>query len=318
MYSKQIIIAAFCVATILSAAFCGDDDSEGLVILAKVGDAEITASQVDKLIKQGGRKYPGAQAGQRLQKLHELIYRELMHTYLDKQKVQLDQEEMDKAKDKLTTIAAAEGKTVEEILQLMGMTMEQLPDTIRGQKFFSEQVSEKKLKKLIADHPNYFNGTKATARHILLKCDQTASTEKQNEVIAKLEKIKADIKSGKTTFEEAAKKYSVCPSGKSKGGDLGEFEFFRMVIPFSAVAYDQKIGTISSPVRTQFGFHLIKTTAVDPGNDKTDTKRNMGFAQKVIQSRISNEIFDQALTTCKIVIYEQKKVEKAEKKGDGK
>ncbi len=72
--------------------------------------------------------------------------------------------------------------------------------------------------------------------------------------------IKKDIESGKITFEEAAEKYSLCPSGQ-KGGDLGYFNRKQMVQQFADTAFDLKVGEISDPVGTQFGWHIIKTTA---------------------------------------------------------
>ena len=73
-------------------------------------------------------------------------------------------------------------------------------------------------------------------------------------------KIKKDIESGNITFEEAAQKYSLCPSGQ-KGGDLGYFNRKQMVQQFADTAFDLKVGEISDPVGTQFGWHIIKTTA---------------------------------------------------------
>ncbi len=72
--------------------------------------------------------------------------------------------------------------------------------------------------------------------------------------------IKKDIESGNITFEEAAEKYSLCPSGQ-KGGDLGYFNRKQMVQQFADTAFDLKVGEISDPVGTQFGWHIIKTTA---------------------------------------------------------
>lgn len=72
--------------------------------------------------------------------------------------------------------------------------------------------------------------------------------------------IKNDIKSGKITFEDAAKQYSLCPSGQN-GGDLGFFNRKQMVQQFADAAFDLKIGEISEPVGTKFGWHIIKTTA---------------------------------------------------------
>ena len=72
--------------------------------------------------------------------------------------------------------------------------------------------------------------------------------------------IKKDIQSGNITFEDAARQYSLCPSGQ-KGGDLGFFNRRQMVQQFSDAAFDLKVGEISDPVGTQFGWHIIKTTA---------------------------------------------------------
>ena len=85
----------------------------------------------------------------------------------------------------------------------------------------------------------------AAALHILLK------TEKQaNEILAMLNKGKP--------FAVLAKKYSTCPSGK-KGGDLGEFRRGQMIKQFDDVVFKKPILTVHGPVKTKFGYHLIKT-----------------------------------------------------------
>ena len=72
-------------------------------------------------------------------------------------------------------------------------------------------------------------------------------------------RIKSDIENGKITFEDAAKKYSLCPSGQN-GGDLGYFGRKVMVKDFEDASFSLPIGKISAPVKTQFGYHLIKVT----------------------------------------------------------
>ena len=59
------------------------------------------------------------------------------------------------------------------------------------------------------------------------------------------------------SFEEYAREYSLCPSGQ-KGGDLGYFSRGQMVQPFEDEAFELPVGTVSTPVGTQFGWHLIK------------------------------------------------------------
>ena len=60
-------------------------------------------------------------------------------------------------------------------------------------------------------------------------------------------------------FEEAAAQYSSCPS-KQAGGDLGQFGRGQMVPEFEEAVFAMEIGEISEPVKTQFGYHLIKLT----------------------------------------------------------
>lgn len=75
---------------------------------------------------------------------------------------------------------------------------------------------------------------------------------------AEADSIKSQIDNG-TSFEAMAKKYSKCPSGEN-GGDLGYFQRGQMVKEFEFAAFDLPVGKVSEPVRTEFGWHLIKVT----------------------------------------------------------
>ena len=61
------------------------------------------------------------------------------------------------------------------------------------------------------------------------------------------------------SFESLAKAYAQCPSGK-RGGDLGYFGRGRMVKEFEDAAFSMEVGQVSRPIKTQFGYHLIKVT----------------------------------------------------------
>lgn len=110
-------------------------------------------------------------------------------------------------------------------------------------------VSEEDMKAYYEEHKdNYTKGEGVTASHILVM-----EEDKCNEILAA-------IKAGEKSFEDAAKEFSTCPSS-SKGGDLGEFSRGQMVKEFEDAAFNAEIGEIVGPVQTQFGYHIIKTTA---------------------------------------------------------
>lgn len=89
--------------------------------------------------------------------------------------------------------------------------------------------------------------TEVKASHILVKTEAEANN------------LYSEITSGKSSFADMAKEYSLCPSGYS-GGDLGYFGRGMMVKPFEDAAFDMGVGEISKPVQTQFGWHLIQLT----------------------------------------------------------
>lgn len=70
--------------------------------------------------------------------------------------------------------------------------------------------------------------------------------------------IKRELEDG-ADFAELAKKKSQGPSAKN-GGDLGFFGRNQMVKPFERAAFDLDVGKVSDPVKTQFGWHVIKKT----------------------------------------------------------
>ena len=86
--------------------------------------------------------------------------------------------------------------------------------------------------------------TQVRASHILVKTEQEANVALY------------DISHGHS-FEDVAKEKSLCPS-KKEGGDLGWFTRGQMVKEFEIAAFNLKKGELSKPVKTQFGWHIIK------------------------------------------------------------
>lgn len=96
------------------------------------------------------------------------------------------------------------------------------------------------------EHKDMFKkGAQAKAKHIL-----TATEEEALKILEELQKEEK-------TFEEAAKAYSTCPSG-ARGGDLGTFGRGQMVKEFDETVFTAEVGRILGPVKTDFGYHLIR------------------------------------------------------------
>ncbi|NLE37716.1 MAG: peptidylprolyl isomerase [Pirellulaceae bacterium] len=85
---------------------------------------------------------------------------------------------------------------------------------------------------------------RARARHILVETEEACL------------QLKSQIEAG-ADFGEIAAKHSKCPSGR-QGGDLGEFGQGQMVPEFDKVVFNDEVGKVHGPVRTQFGYHLLE------------------------------------------------------------
>lgn len=104
------------------------------------------------------------------------------------------------------------------------------------------------------------------ARHILVKVAQDAAPEEVEKAQHEIDAVLAKVKAG-GDFAELAKEFSQGPSN-SMGGDLGWFGRGSMVKPFEEAAFALEPGAVSEPVRTQFGFHIIKNEEYQPAHTK--------------------------------------------------
>ncbi|MFK8249971.1 peptidylprolyl isomerase [Ancylobacter terrae] len=95
------------------------------------------------------------------------------------------------------------------------------------------------------------------ARHILIRVEDAGNEKASAEAKKKIEDVIARVKKGED-FATVAKQVTEDPSGKQDGGDLGFFTKDQMVPEFANVAFAMKPGEVSEPVKTQFGWHVIK------------------------------------------------------------
>lgn len=106
------------------------------------------------------------------------------------------------------------------------------------------------------------------ARHILIKTEADASETDTSAAKKKIDELHKKVTDEKSDFAAVAKESSQCPSA-AEGGDLGFFAKSQMVPPFADAAFSMKPGEISEPVKTQFGYHIIKVEDTTPA-EKAD------------------------------------------------
>jgi parvulin-like peptidyl-prolyl isomerase len=141
------------------------------------------------------------------------------------------------------------------------------------------KVSEKDLKGYYNKNKEEFNEKESVhARHILVKTEDEAKSIK-----SELGSLKGDTL--KSKFVELAKAKSTGPSGP-KGGDLGYFAQGQMVPEFNDKVFSMKVGTVSEPVKTQFGYHLIYLE-----DKKAKKTRAFADVKPFIEQRLKMEKF---------------------------
>jgi len=162
----------------------------------------------------------------------------------------------------------------EEFINVLNVMKKSMLQQYGLSKFLNQvTVSEEEIEEYYEKNKNLFKSAEMVkASHILVDTE-----EKANEILE-------DITDG-LSFAEAAEKYSSCPS-KSAGGDLGQFGRGQMVKEFEDAAFSMQKGEISEPIKTQFGYHIIKLTDHMPACDssledvKEDIRKNCIIAKQ--------------------------------------
>ena len=245
------IFAAFIL--VLSFSFCAyGADSEK--VLARVGSEDITESEVLEFIQPFGQQAVmlyGTEQGRKMI-LDDVI---AMRLYaLDAEDSKLDQ-------------------TPEFQAQLLNAKRAMLAQAAMQKAVEGLKISDEEAKKFYDSNTAMFKQPERVhARHILVSGDE------------ELAKVQSELKAGKS-FDVVAKEYSRDPGSAANGGDLGEFPRGMMVPEFEKAAFELKNpGDVSEPVKTQFGWHIIKLEERIP-------ESVMPFEQ--VKDRLTNELKDQ-------------------------
>lgn len=197
-------------------------------VLANVGNLSVRAVEVDEMVEayaQQGKNYDTPQGRDAI--LEQIINKKLLILDAKKNLVEHNAQfktELEKVKEEMLA-----NFSVQKVIENVSVTEEE------AKKYFDENKEQFKKPEMVS------------ASHILVDGE-----EKANE-------IKAEIESGKTSFEDAARNESTCPSSQN-GGALGEFSRGQMVPEFDEAVFSMEVGELRGPVKTQFGYHLIKLT----------------------------------------------------------
>lgn len=252
---------------------------EGTVILpmtangpvAKVGEHQIAAelfnTEVQRLARIAPQLPPAALAQFKQQTLDRLIDQHLVEKAIEAEKIAADPAEVDTELADFYKSVGGQAEA-EQFFQKTGVTLEELKSDL-GRAVKLKKLLRKKYNINVDDaaaeafyKENIQRFTKpeeVQASHILFKVENDAAEDVVKAQEAKAKKILALAKKKDADFAALATEHSEGPTAP-RGGDLGYFSRERMVPAFSEAAFAAKVNDVIGPVRTEFGFHVIKVT----------------------------------------------------------
>ena len=222
-------------------------------VLATVGTKTITEADVDAFIMQLGQRGQAYQNPQgRAMVLEQLINKALLVLDATRNLYERDAEfkaELARVKEDLLANYAVE-KAIRDVRV----------NDADVEAYYNENKAQ------------FVQGATVNASHILVD-----SEEKAVEILAK-------INAGEMTFEDAAKEFSTCPSGK-EGGNLGDFGRGQMVPEFDEACFTMEVGQTAGPVKTQFGYHLIRLNSKGEETEMPFDAVKVQLKEKLMQDK---------------------------------
>jgi parvulin-like peptidyl-prolyl isomerase len=283
---KRIIMATVLLGLLGLAVFagaCGGGTSVPTGAIAVVGDQTVTQQQFDEIWAQAKAQYAATKGAPAFPKEGTAEYNQLKASITNylvqnaliaqeaaKMSVSVSAKDMAARIKQITQQVGGQTK-LDKLLKQQGVTMDQLKTQLKAQMLQEAvkakvdakvTVSDAQAKKYYEDPANksqFVVADQVTARHVLVKTK------------AEAEKVKALLEANNTDagWKKIAAQYSIDPGSKGSGGNLGSCDKSRMVKPFADAAFALKANTISDPVKTQYGWHIIEVTGKTPGKNQT-------------------------------------------------
>lgn len=240
--------------------------------VASVDGDKITKDQLyEVLMSQGGTDV-----------LDSMIEQKVINKEAEKKSVTISEKELDKELDALITSYGGED-TFNQALEANGIkeseVKKDLETNLKAKKLVEDtiDISEDEMKSYFDENKDSFDQPEQVkASHILVKDEKTA-----NEVKKKL--------SDGEKFAELAKEYSTDTASKEDGGDLGYFSKEDMVQEFSDAAFDLNVNEISEPVKTEYGYHVIKVIDKKAAQDANYENSKEEIKQLLLENKFQSE-----------------------------
>jgi len=271
---RKLLLRAILVMIIVTPVYAGSD-----VILAKIGDRQITMQDFDRMIKV----YDAEK--QKLLDQNPQYKGIILQRFV--QAIVLSNAAREKGFDKRS-----------DIKEQMEIAMNDFLATEYLKKEVVEKidVTDEDMKLYYKTHGDEF-GTPETvrARHIFFKAAKSMADEDKKKMKEKAEDVLKRIKSGED-FAKLAAEFSDDSGSKAKGGDLGFFPKGKMVPEFEKVAFSLKAGEVSDVIQSPYGYHIIKVedrkeAAVEPFDkvkDKVKEKVLAEFRKAKVEEFVNN------------------------------
>jgi len=261
----KIFVKSLVAAALISA-------SASAAVLATVNGNTITSEEVNAVLMEGTQGRFNSLPKEKQDELQKrvvdgLIMQELVYEAAQKEGVLTSPEYKKEYED---VVARIQKQLAAKVWQ------EKMLDNIK--------VTDKEIKDYYNTHGDEFEQKeKVHARHILVKTEDEAK-----KIISEMKGLSGDKL--KEKFIDEAKTKSTGPSGP-KGGDLGYFQQGQMVPEFNDAVFNMKVGTITTtPVKTQFGYHIIYLEEKQPGKKATLKEATPYIEQRLKQEKFQKEL----------------------------
>jgi peptidyl-prolyl cis-trans isomerase D len=167
-------------------------------------------------------------------------------------------------------------------------------------------VSDKDLRDYYAANEKRYTALEERrASHILVKVDAGASAADRAKAKAKAEALLAEVKKNPASFDAVARKNSDDPGSAEKGGDLDFFGRGGLAAkPLEDAAFALKVDEIAPLVESEFGYHIVKLTAMR-GGEKRSFESVRAEAEAEVQTQLAQKRFSEAAVEFTNMVYEQ-------------